>query len=55
MKANHDKCHQLFLSTQESFNIQLANFTTKSSKAKKLLGINLDENLKFDIHVEIIY
>ena len=44
MKANHDKCH-LLLSTQESSNIQTANFTTKSSKAKKLLGINLDNNL----------
>ena len=49
MKANHDKWH-LLLSTQESFNIQIANFTIKSSKAKKLLGINLDKNLKFDIH-----
>ena len=26
MKENHDKCH-LLLSTQESFNIQMANFT----------------------------
>ena len=33
MKANHDKCH-LFLSTQESSNIQIGNFTIKSSKAK---------------------
>ena len=30
MKANHDKCY-LLLSTQESFNIQIANFTIKSS------------------------
>ena len=34
--------------TKESFNIQTANFTIK------LLGINLDKNLKFDIHVESI-
>ena len=34
MKADHDKQH-LLLSTQESFNIQIANFTIKSSKAKK--------------------
>ena len=53
MKMNHDKCH-LLLSTQESFNIQIAYFTIKSSQAKKLLGINLDKNLKFDIHVESI-
>ena len=53
MKTNHDKCHQL-LSTQESSNIQIANFSIKSSKAKKLLEISLDHNLKFDIHVESI-
>ena len=51
MKANHDKCHVL-LSTQESFNIQIANFTIKSFKAKILLGINLDKNVKFDIHID---
>ena len=53
MKANHDKCHVL-LSTQESFNIQIANFTIKSFKAKILLGINLDKNVKFDIHIDSI-
>ena len=41
MKANHDKCH-LFLRTEESSNIQIANFKIKSSKAKKIQGINLD-------------
>ena len=53
MKANHYKCHVL-LSTQERFNIQIVNFTIKSSKAKNLLGINLDKNLKFDIHGESV-
>ena len=33
MKVIHDKYH-LLLSTQESFNIQIASFTLKSSKAK---------------------
>ena len=42
------------LSTQERFSIQIANVTIKSSKAKRLLGINLDKNLKFDIHVQSI-
>ena len=51
MKANHDKC-DLLLSFQESFNIKIANFTIKSSKAKRLLEINLDKNVKVDIHVE---
>ena len=53
MKVNHDKCH-LLLSTQECFNIQIANFTIKSFKAKILLGINLDKNVKFDIHIDSI-
>ena len=53
MKANHDKCY-LLLSTQESFIFQIANFTIKSSKAKKNLGIDLDKILKFGIHVESI-
>ena len=53
MKANHDKCH-ILLNTQERLNIQIANFTAKFSKAKKLLGIILDKNLKFDMHVESI-
>ena len=54
MKANYDKYH-LLLSTQESASIQVENFTIKSSKAKKLIGINIDNKLKFDIHVESIY
>ena len=49
MKPNHGKCH-LLLSTPES--TQIANFTIKSSEAKKRLGINLNNNLKFDIHLE---
>ena len=53
MKVNHDKCY-LLLSTREIFNIQIAKFTIKSSKEKKLLRINLDKKLRFDIHVESI-
>ena len=53
MKTNHDKCH-LLLSTQESSSIQIANFTITFYKAKKLLGINLGNIVKFDIHVESI-
>ena len=53
MKVNHDKCH-LLLSTQEEANIQIANTTIKCSKSKKLLGIVLDNKLKFEKHVENI-
>ena len=50
MKANPSKYH-LLLSTQEEANIQIANTTIKSSKSQKLLGVVLDNKLKFDIHV----
>ena len=50
MKANPSKCH-LLLSTQEEANIQIANTTIKNSKSQKLLGVVLDNKLKFDIHV----
>ena len=54
MKVNHDKCH-LLLSKQEEANIQIDNTTIKCSKSKKLLGIVLDNKLKFDKHVENIF
>ena len=53
MNVNHDECH-LLLSTQEEANIQIDNTTIKCSKSKKLLGIVLDNKLKFDKHVENI-
>ena len=51
MKANHDKFH-LLLSSREDTNIQIANVTIKSSTSKKLLGVTVDNKLKFDKHVE---
>ena len=53
MKVNHDKCH-LLLRTQDEANIQIAITTIKCSKLKKLLGIVLDNKLKFYRHVENI-
>ena len=53
MKSNYDKCH-LLLSTQEEANIQIANTTIKCSQSEKMLGIILDNQLKFDKHVENI-
>ena len=53
MKVNHDK-YYLLLCTQEIFIFQIANFTIKSSKAKKNLGTNLDKILKFGVHAESI-
>ena len=54
MKPNPDKCH-LLLSIQEEANIQIANKTIKSSKFKNLLGIILEDILKFEKHNENIY
>ena len=53
MKANHDKCH-LLLNAQEEANIQIANTTIKCSQSEKFLGIILDNQLKFEKHVENI-
>ena len=56
MNVNHDKCH-LLLNIQKEANIQIANTTIKcstSKKKKKLLGIVLDNKLKFDKPVQNI-
>ena len=53
MKVNHNNCHQL-LSSDEEANIQIVNVTIKSSTSKKLLGVTLDNKLKFDKHFESI-
>ena len=54
MKANDDKCHLLLISPDDSSIIQIKNSTIKCSKVKKILGIQIDYKLKFDIHVETI-
>ena len=53
INANHDKCH-LLLSSHEDANTQIANVTIKSSTSKKLLGVTIENKLKFDKHVENI-
>ena len=54
MKANPDKCH-ILLRIQKEANFQIVNGTTKYSRSKKLLGITLNNELKFDKHIENIY
>lgn len=54
MKANPDKCH-ILLRIQKEANFQIVNATTKYSRSKKLLGITLNNELKFDKHIENIY
>ena len=50
LKATADKCH-LILSTDESFSINIDNEVIKNSNNKKLLEINLYNELGFDTHV----
>ena len=47
MKANPDKCH-ILLRIQKEANFQIVNATIKYSRSKKLLGITLNNELKFD-------
>ena len=42
------------MSSHEDTNIQIANVTIKSSTSKKLLGVTIENKLKFDKHVENI-
>ena len=42
------------MSSHEDANIQIANVTIKSSTSKKLLGVTIENKLKFDKHVENI-
>ena len=50
MKANPDKCH-LLLSSDEKCNASIGNHLIENSKQQKLLGVLLDNNLKFEKHV----
>lgn len=50
MKSKSDKCHLIF-STNIASEIQLGDFSIKSSSNEKLLGINIDSKLNFDSHV----
>ena len=50
LKANANKCH-LILSTDEPFSINIDNEVIKNSSNKKLLGINLNNRMRFDTYV----
>ena len=47
MKTNEDKSH-LIVSTNELTEIQIENFSNKSSGSERLLGVNIDSKLNFD-------
>ena len=50
IKANSDECH-LLLSSDEKCNASFGNHLIESSKQQKLLGVPLDNNLKFEKHI----
>ena len=50
MKINIDKCN-LLVSTNDIVEIQIADFSVKSSGSEKLLGVNINSKFNFDSHV----
>ena len=53
MKANPGKCH-ILLSKKDPDDILIAGTHIANSSYEKLLGINIDSDLKFDKHVSEI-
>ena len=49
MKANANKCH-LLLSTKEKLKANKSNYTIMNSDEEKLLGVTIDNHLKFESH-----
>ena len=51
MKVNADKCH-LLLSTKEKLKANISNYTIINSGKEKLLGLTIDNHLKFESHIK---
>ena len=51
MKANADKC-QLLLSTKEKLRANISNYTIMNSDKEKLLGVTIDNHLKFESYIK---
>ena len=51
MKAIADKCHLLF-STKGKLTANISNFKVTNSIKEKLLGVTIDNDLKFESHIE---
>ena len=52
MKANPGKYHLLLNATEETNTLNIEEACIKSSKCEKLLGVNIDNHLTFETHVE---
>ena len=53
MKANTDKCHVL-LNTSNELTIKINEVQIKNSQSEKLLGITIDNDLRFEDHINNI-
>ena len=51
MKANADKCH-LLLTIKEKLKASISNYTIMNSDKERLLGVTIDNHLKFESHKE---
>ena len=51
LKANADKCH-LLLSTKEKLKVNISNYAIMNSDEGKLLGVTIDNHLKFESHIK---
>ena len=52
MKANADKCHLLVTNNAENYSINLGGIKIDNSSEEKLLGILVDNQLKFDRYID---
>ena len=51
MKANADRCYVL-LSTNEKLKVNISNYAIINSDKEKLLGVTIDNHLKFESHIK---
>ena len=54
MKANSDKIH-LIMNCKEPTTTMIDGLSIDSNKSEVLLGINIDQELKFDEHINYLY
>ena len=54
MKGNTDKYH-LITNSKEAINVKIGQSIVSNNKCMKLLGINIDNNLNFDIQIDEMY
>ena len=51
MMTNPGKSQYMLLGKHKSLKIEIERFKLKSAKLVKILGLTMDDNLKFDKHV----